>query len=81
MKEEKPDDEKLINAGDLFALESSGLVNLTERLRTADRKSVVNALDPATTISYTPDDVNAVVTVFPMYPAGRVVSCTPTSTS
>lgn len=57
-------DGRYIVAGDLFALESSGLVNLTERLRKADRKAVVNALDPATTITYAPDDVNAVITVF-----------------
>lgn len=57
-------DGRYIIAGDLFALESSGLVNLTERLRTTDRKAVVDALDPATTIAYAPDDVDAVITVF-----------------
>lgn len=57
-------DGRYIVAGDLFALKSSGLVNLTERMRTADRKSLLSSLDPATTINYRPDKVHAVVNVF-----------------
>ncbi len=57
-------DGRYIVAGDLFALKSSGLVNLTERLRTADRKLLVTTLDPATMITYQPDDVQAVINVF-----------------
>ena len=57
-------DGRYIIAGDLFALKSSGLVNLTERLRTGDRKDLVATLDPETTITYRPDDADAVINVF-----------------
>lgn len=58
-----PDGDYII-AGDLFALKSSGLVNLTERLRTGDRKAVVASLDTATMITYRPVDADAVINVF-----------------
>lgn len=58
-------DGRYIVAGDLFEVKSYGLVNLTERLRTADRKLLIASLDPATTITYSPaDDVRAVINVF-----------------
>lgn len=57
-------DGRYIVAGDLFALKSSGLVNLTERLRIADRKDLVATLDPETMISYRPDDAETVINVF-----------------
>lgn len=57
-------DGRYIVAGDLFAVKSNGLVNLTERLRTADRKALVASLDPATTITFAPDETRAVINVF-----------------
>lgn len=53
-----------IVAGDLFAVKSNRLVNLTEQQRKADRKSLVSTLDPTTTITYRPEDVRAVINVF-----------------
>ena len=55
---------RYIIAGDLFALKSSGLVNLTERLRTGDRKDLVASLDPETMITYRSDDADVVINVF-----------------
>ena len=57
-------DGRYIVAGDLFAVKSNGLVNLTERLRTADRKALVPSLDPGTMITFAPDDTRAVINVF-----------------
>lgn len=57
-------DGRYIVAGDLFAVKSNGLVNLTERLRTSDRKALVASLDPATMITFAPDDTRAVINVF-----------------
>ena len=57
-------DGRYIVAGDLFAVKSNGLVNLTERLRTSDRKALIASLDPTTTITFAPDDTRAVINVF-----------------
>lgn len=57
-------DGRYIVAGDLFAVKSNGLVNLTERVRTADRKTLVASLDPATMITFAPDNARAVINVF-----------------
>ncbi len=57
-------DGRYIVAGDLFAVRASGLVNLTERVRTADRKALIASLDPATMIKFAPDEARAVINVF-----------------